>query len=306
MAKRPALPHLPVVTSDPDQPAAAFDPLAVLRWHAENGIDTVEGADPQGLNAWTGPPKLAIDLAQAPTQTPASPPAPARTKPHEAARGPAPLMASDAPMPKSEAIALAETLAAQASDLPALKTLIDGFTGCPLHQGARQAVVYDGVPGAPILVMGEAPGRDEDREGLPFVGRSGQLLDRMLAAIGASRHAGDGLTDVLISNAIFWRPPGNRTPTKAEVAVCLPFMRRIIELASPRVLLLTGNVPTQALYADAPGITKTRGRWREHALEDGTVVPALPIYHPAFLLRQPIQKRLAWQDLQAAKAKLAA
>ena len=302
MAKRAALPHLSFVTSDPDQPIAPpADPLAVLRWHAENDIDTVESADPQDLGTWTAAPKLDMKASRPPEPqampgaTPAKPTAP---------RGPAPLNATDAPMPKAEAIALAETLSAQASDLPALKTLIDGYTGCPLHQGARQAVVYDGVLGAPILVMGEAPGRDEDREGLPFVGRSGQLLDRMLAAIGASRTAGDGLTDVLISNAIFWRPPGNRTPTKAEVAVCLPFMRRIIELARPRVLLLTGNVPTQALYADAPGITKTRGRWREHALEDGTLVPALPIYHPAFLLRQPIQKRLAWQDLQAARARL--
>ena len=173
-----------------------------------------------------------------------------------------------------------------------------------MHLGARQAVVYDGVPGAPILVMGEAPGRDEDREGLPFVGRSGQLLDRMLGAIGASRRAGDGLTDALISNAIFWRPPGNRTPTKAEVAVCLPFMRRIIALARPQVLLLTGNVPTQALFDGAPGITKTRGRWRDYVLEDGTTIPALPVYHPAFLLRQPVQKRLAWRDLLEARARL--
>ena len=279
----------------------------MLRWHAENGIDTVEGEDPQGLAAWTGAPALKLEATR-----PAAPPQSAQTpkasppKPYGRPSGPAPLTATDAPMPKAEAIALAEALAAEATDLPTLKTLIDGFTGCPLHQGARQAVVYDGVPGAPILVMGEAPGRDEDREGLPFVGRSGQLLDRMLAAIGASRTAGDGATDVLISNAIFWRPPGNRTPTKAEVAVCLPFMRRIIELARPQVLLLTGNVPTQALYTDAPGITKTRGRWREHVLDDGTIVPALPIYHPAFLLRQPVQKRFAWQDLQTAKAKLAA
>ena len=269
-------------------------PDAVLRWHLENGIDTTEGAHPSDLSAWDGAPKLAVP-APAPPPPAAPDPAPGT---------PRPVSAADAPMPTSEAVALATQLAAQATDMASLKRLIDGYTGCPLHVGARQAVVYDGVPGAPLLVMGEAPGRDEDREGLPFVGRSGQLLDRMLAAIGASRTAGDGATDVLISNAIFWRPPGNRTPTKAEVQACLPFVRRIVELTRPRVLLLTGNVPTKALYEDAAGITKTRGKWHDYVLEDGTRVPTLPIYHPAFLLRQPIQKRLAWQDLQAAKAKL--
>ena len=276
------------------------DPEAVLRWYAENGIDTTESSAPQDLAVWTASPRLA-SASPAPAA-----PTPPSARPDAALRsGPAPVAADDAPMPTAEATALAETIAAAAPDMPALKRAIDGFTGCPLHRGARQAVVYDGVPGAPILVMGEAPGRDEDREGLPFVGRSGQLLDRMLAAIGASRTPGDEQIDVLISNAIFWRPPGNRTPTKAEVAVCLPLMRRIIELTRPRVLLLTGNVPTQAIYPDAPGITKARGRWREYRLADGTSVPALPVYHPAFLLRQPIQKRLAWQDLQAVKAKLA-
>ena len=276
----------------------AMDPAAVLRWHVENGVDTAESAAPSDLSAWSGAPTVVptavVRAANAPPQQPSSKPS----------GQPAPVTAADAPMPKAEAIALAESLAADAGDLPALKAALDGFTGCPLYKGARQAVVYDGVPDAPLLVMGEAPGRDEDREGLPFVGRSGQLLDRMLAAIGASRRPGDGLADVLISNAIFWRPPGNRTPTKAEVAVCLPFMRRVIELTRPQVLLLTGNVPTQALFTDAPGITKTRGRWREHVLSDGTRVSTLPIYHPAFLLRQPIQKRLAWQDLQTARAKL--
>ena len=267
-----------------------------MRWHIENGIDTVEARTAQDLRDWTETPRLATSRS-----TSAGRPAP---KAEPVPRTPAPVTAVDAPMPTEEAVALAEALAAQGDDMPALKRFIDGYTGCPLHVGARQAVVYDGVPGAPILVMGEAPGRDEDREGLPFVGRSGQLLDRMLAAIGASRTPGDGLTDVLISNAIFWRPPGNRTPTRAEVATCLPFMRRIVEVSRPRVLLLTGNVPTQALYKDAGGITKTRGKWREYALSDGTTVPTMPVYHPAFLLRQPFQKRFAWQDLQAAKAKL--
>ena len=211
--------------------------------------------------------------------------------------------ASDAAMPTAEAVALAEETAAGCRSVEALAEAIAAFEGCPLKAGARQAVIYDGVPGAPLLVMGEAPGRDEDREGRPFVGRSGQLLDRMLASIGVSREAGDGLHDACISNAIYWRPPGNRNPTKAEIAICLPFMRRFVALSAPKVLVLTGNVPTQALFEDAKGITRSRGVVRDYPLGDGTI-PAVPMFHPAFLLRQPLQKRLAWADLLTVKERL--
>ncbi|MBB4659546.1 uracil-DNA glycosylase family protein [Parvularcula dongshanensis] len=277
--------------------APAYDPEAVLRFYAENGIDSVEGEMPGDFFGWPeGAPKLVR-----PKPEPAPPPAARASAPKP--KGPAPITAADAPMPTDEAMALAERVAAAATDIPSLADAIDAFEGCPLKAGARQAVVYDGIPGAPVLVMGEAPGRDEDREGKPFVGRSGQLLDRMLEAIGVSRSEGDGLLGACISNAIYWRPPGNRNPTKAEVAVCLPFMRRFVELSRPKLVLLTGNTPTQALFPDAPGITRSRGKWRTIETEAGPV-PALPIFHPAFLLRQPIQKRLAWRDLLEAQAKL--
>jgi DNA polymerase len=275
-----------------DRPS--FDPEAVLRFYAENGIDSVEGEAPGDFFGWPdAPPRIAP-----PKPAPTPPPAAAKQAP-----GPAPVTASDAPMPTAEAVVLAERMAAGAGTIEALREAIGAFDGCGLKAGARQAVVYDGVPGAPLLVMGEAPGRDEDREGLPFVGRSGQLLDRMLAAIGHSRTKGDGFEDALISNAIYWRPPGNRNPTKGEVAVCLPFMRRFVELSGAKVALLTGNVPTQALFPDAPGITRSRGKWLT-VEAGGATIPALPIFHPAFLLRQPARKGAAWRDLLEAKARL--
>lgn len=196
------------------------------------------------------------------------------------------------------------TAAAQAATtLPALVEAITAFDACPLKAGARQTVVYDGVLGAPLLVVGEAPGKEEDRIGKPFVGRAGMLLDRMLAAIGHSRQQGDDLSKVCITNSIYWRPPGNRNPTKAETAICLPFVERFIELSAPKVIILTGNVSTQALFPDAPGITRSHGTWREVQV-GGKSFPAIPIFHPAFLLRQPTQKRLAWVDLRAAQQKL--
>ncbi|MBY0423248.1 MAG: uracil-DNA glycosylase, partial [Parvularculaceae bacterium] len=163
--------------------------------------------------------------------------------------------------------------------------------GCPLKAGARTTVFADGVWGADLLVIGEAPGRDEDLAGRPFVGRAGQLLDRMLAAIGRRR-----AENALISNVVFWRPPGNRTPTQLEIAVCKPFVERLVELTKPKAVMLAGGVPTQALLL-LPGITRARGQWRTLTTSSGYSVPALPIFHPAFLLRQPAQKRFAWADL---------
>ncbi|MCQ8184697.1 uracil-DNA glycosylase [Parvularcula sp. BGMRC 0090] len=178
------------------------------------------------------------------------------------------------------------------------------FEGCSLKHGARGPVIYDGILGADVLVLGEAPGAEEDRIGKPYVGRSGQLLDRMLAAIDLSRAPKEGQGAVCLSNAVYWRPPSNRNPSKAEVATCLPFMKRFIELSRPKLVLLTGNVPNQALFPDAPGITRDRGKVKVHETSDGQKITALPLFHPAFLLRQPIQKRWAWRDLLTAKATL--
>ncbi|MEO1657038.1 MAG: uracil-DNA glycosylase [Pseudomonadota bacterium] len=259
---------------------------AILRFYDEAGVTTVEADAPGGLAAWQETPERAAPTAPAPQAPP---------KKRTAKKG--------AAIPADEAISEAERIAAGCQDLGALIEAIASFEGCPLREGAKGPVIYDGVLNAPVLVMGEAPGKEEDRLGKPFVGRSGHLLDRMLAAIDFSRAPSEGQTPVCISNAIYWRPPGNRNPSKAEVATCLPFMRRFIELSQPKVVILTGNVPTQSLFPDAPGITRSRGTFRD-IIAEGRKIPALPMFHPAFLLRQPQQKRLAWRDLLAVKSKL--
>ena len=163
----------------------------------------------------------------------------------------------------------------------------------------RQLVFADGNPKARVMFVGEAPGRDEDIEGLPFVGRSGKLLDRMLAAIGLDR------TQAYIANIVPWRPPGNRTPTPQETAICLPFILRQIELADPDILVCLGGPSTQTLLGIKEGITRTRGRW--FTFDTGTrEIRAMPTFHPAFLLRSPLQKRLAWRDFLAIKKALGA
>jgi DNA polymerase len=201
-------------------------------------------------------------------------------------------------MPADEAARDAERLARACASFDDLAAAVASFEGCPLKPGARSTVFTDGVPGARLLIIGEAPGRDEDRLGKPFVGRAGQLLDRMLAAIGRSR-----ATDTLISNVVFWRPPGNREPTHVEVAICRPFVDRLIELTNPRAILLAGAAPTRALLG-LNGIMRARGNWRDIETAGGAKIAALPMFHPAFLLRQPSQKRLAWSDLLALDARL--
>ena len=188
--------------------------------------------------------------------------------------------------------------ASSARDLEELRVLLAGFAGCTLAATATQLVFADGNPQARVMFIGEAPGRDEDIAGVPFVGRSGKLLDLMLAAIGLDR------TKVYIANVVPWRPPGNRTPTPQETAICLPFIRRQIELANPDVLVCLGQPATQTLLATKEGITKTRGRWFKY--DTGSrEIRALATYHPAFLLRSPLQKRHAWRDFLALKKALA-
>lgn len=193
----------------------------------------------------------------------------------------------------SAAIAQAQALAAACQDLEALKAAIAGFDGCPLkfEGAARQAVFARGAADAPLVVIGEGPGAEEDARGEPFVGRAGQLLDRMLAAAG--------LTDrVFITNTVFWRPPGNRTPTPAEQAVCAPFVERAIQLIRPKMLLLVGGPSAKSMLKKEEGILSLRGRWFEWRSADGALeLPALPTLHPAFLLRQPAAKKKAWTDL---------
>ena len=189
-----------------------------------------------------------------------------------------------------------ESLAAEASTLPELKAILDRFDSGQLTAGARQAVFARGNPEADVMIIGEAPGRDEDVHGLPFVGRSGKLLDKMMGAIGLDE------TGFYVTNVVNWRPERNRTPNQDEIRLCQPFLFRHIELAKPKVLLLTGNVPLQALTGET-GIMRQRGHWREVEVA-GKPFDALPIYHPAFLLRQPALKKDAWRDLLSLRAKL--
>lgn len=192
----------------------------------------------------------------------------------------------------------ARRIANAADSLDALESAARAYDGCALKQGAKSTVVFDGVKTAPILVIGEAPGRDEDLAGKPFVGRSGQLLDRMFAEIGLSRRS-----NILITNAIYWRPPGNRTPDVSELAHCLPFVERTIALAQPKAVFLIGGVAASALLGAKEGVLRLRGR--TFIIENKAFtkpVNAMVMLHPAYLLRRPLDKRLAWADLIAAEA----
>ena len=192
----------------------------------------------------------------------------------------------------------ARALAAAAQDLDALCAAMAEFDGCALRRTATRLVFADGVAGSRVMFVGEAPGREEDQTGRPFVGRAGQLLDRMLNAIGLDRQ------QVYIANVVPWRPPGNRTPTLQETQTCLPFIRRQIELAAPEVLVCLGGSAVQTLLHVESGITRARGSWFSYPCESGRTIRALAMLHPAYLLRQPAQKRLAWADMRALAAAL--
>jgi len=254
----------------------------LLAFYLEAGVDCALTDEP--VNRLTDP-----DTA----------PAPPRTEPREAPpprsfmQGAAPIPAArgDAPSPEA-AISSAREAARTAPSLEALRDLLEKFDGCALKNTATRLVFSDGNPQARVMFVGEAPGREEDIEGLPFVGRSGQLLNRMIAAIGLDR------TSAYIANVIPWRPPGNRTPTPQETQICLPFIQRQIELVNPDVLVTLGNPSTQTLLSTREGIMKTRGRWFDY--DTGTrVIRALATFHPAYLLRSPSYKRMAWQDLRS-------
>lgn len=187
----------------------------------------------------------------------------------------------------------ARALAQAAHTIAELRAAVAAFEGCALKATARNTVFSDGVDNAPVLIIGEAPGKDEDEQGKPFVGRSGQLLDRMLATIGVDRQS-----NVLISNTIYWRPPGNRDPTQGEIVACLPFVERLIELSRPKLLILTGKAAAHTVLKREDGVMKLRGRRLAYSREGvDSPINAMVMLHPAYLLRQPQQKRLAWNDL---------
>jgi uracil-DNA glycosylase len=259
-------------------PDAAPSVQQLLAFYLEAGVDCALTEEP--VNRLSDP-----DIAPVPSET-----TPARSVKAAPAAIPA-LRAEAAPAPEA-AIASAREAARTAPSLEVLRDLLEKFDGCALKSTATRLVFADGNPHARVMFVGEAPGREEDIEGLPFVGRSGKLLDRMIAAIGLDR------SKAYIANVIPWRPPGNRTPTPQETQICLPFIQRQIELVNPDVLVTLGNPSTQTLLQTREGIMKTRGRWFEY--DTGTrVIRAIATFHPAYLLRSPSYKRMAWQDLRA-------
>ncbi|MEO0381508.1 MAG: uracil-DNA glycosylase [Pseudomonadota bacterium] len=243
--------------------------LSALAWQIELGVDTCISDAP--INRYEVPAKV--------------------EKPAQAAKAAA--VAAAMPVGEVDVVAAARAASEAAQDLAGLRAALEAYPHCELKMGARNLVFSDGVPGARVMIVGEAPGRDEDREGRPFVGRAGQLLDRMLAAIELSR-----TSSVYITNVLPWRPPQNRDPKPEEIAMMQPFLQRHIALAKPDVLVVVGNHACQALLGKR-GITRLRGEW---TTAEGK--PALPMFHPAYLLRNPAAKREAWADLLSLKARL--
>ncbi|MGF9756976.1 uracil-DNA glycosylase [Microvirga sp. 0TCS3.31] len=258
---------------------------ALLDFHVEAGVDLALDETPH--NRFAEPKaESAQAKAPAPKASPAPSAPPLRALPKAAASAP------------EEVAGMAREQARHAQSLEELEVILAGFDGCALKFSAKNLAFADGNPEGRVMLVGEAPGADEDRIGKPFMGRSGQLLDRMLATIGLDR------TQVYVANIVPWRPPGNRTPTPQEIAICKPFIARQIELASPEFLLCLGGPAAQNLLGIKDGILRTRGRWFTYKAEDGREIKALPTLHPAYLLRQPLQKRLGWRDFQALRRAL--
>jgi DNA polymerase len=250
--------------------------LDMLDWYRAAGVDTAVGDEP-------------VDRFATSAATSAR-----RTLPKVLAAGPAPSPVQVPAVPLVTDPAETRAIAAAAPSLEQLRAAMTAYDGCGLKHRATQLVFADGNPEAQIMLVGEGPGEQEDKQGKPFVGRAGQLLDRMLGAIGLDR------TKVYIANMVPWRPPGNRNPTPDELAQCAPFLHRQVELVNPKLLVTLGNVPTQSLFETTQGITRMRGQWKTLEI-NGWTGPALPTLHPAFLLRTPSAKAQAWKDMQSLK-----
>lgn len=262
---------------------ATFYPEALLQFYVDMGVDEVMGDE--AVNR-TAIPTKALENQTPPLVFPKD--SPRIAEPSASIAGTVEMMGD------------AKKLAEGANTLEELRAALDGFEGLPLKRTATHTVFADGNPEARIMFVGEAPGTDEDRIGKPFVGVSGQLLDKMLGAIGLSRE-----TNAYISNVINWRPPGNRSPSDAEVALSLPFIQRHIELVNPAVVIFVGGVSAKALLHTAQGITRLRGRWMDYESSGlQKPIPAMAIFHPAYLLRSPAQKSLVWADLLSIQKKL--
>ena len=266
----------------------------LLAFYAEAGVDDALVDDAIDRFAVGEARSAPLARQPAPPDAATSVQRPTEQRPHAGFANPATPVA----VPDEGQIALARQRAATAATLEELRQQMAEFDGCNLKFTAKNLVFADGNPEASIMLVGEAPGRDEDLEGLPFVGRSGQLLDRMLAAIGLDRQS------VYIANVIPWRPPGNRTPTPQETEICRPFIERQIELANPKVLVTLGGPSAKLLLNATEGVLRLRGNWKTHVTASGTKIPAMPTLHPAYLLRNPAHKKLAWRDFLEVKVKL--
>lgn len=253
-----------------DRTLTDAEALAIADWYRSAGVDAAIGDEP-------------VDRFAASVM-----------KPRPKAADPAPVL-PEATLKADPAETRA--LAASAQTLDELRAVMAAYDGCGLKHRATQLCFADGNPEAEIMLVGEAPGSEEDLQGKPFVGRAGQLLDRMLGAIGLDR------TKVFIVNTVPWRPPGNREPSPDEMTLCRPFLDRQIELVAPRLIATLGGVPTKALFGTTTGIMRTRGQWKELPVA-GRTIPAIAMFHPAYLLRQPAQKALAWRDMLALKARI--
>jgi uracil-DNA glycosylase family 4 len=270
-------------------PAEAKAVRDLLTYYVEAGVDIALDEAPANRFADQ-------TVAAAPLPDPEAVAAPA-VRPREL-RPAAPSVAPAAPPPlPEEAILAARAAAKSASSLEALRAIMQDFEGCALRTTAKQLVFGDGNPQARLMFVGEAPGSEEDQTGIPFVGKSGQLLDKMLGAIGIAR------ADVYIANVVPWRPPGNRDPSIHETQICLPFIQRQIELVGPQVLVCLGKPATATLLGVTEGIRRARGRWLVYKT-DTREVRAMPTFHPAYLLRTPIEKRMAWRDFLAIRKAL--
>ncbi len=264
-------------------------PLEALRWHVEMGVDELIDDGPIDRYAAASKPAETA-AATSPTVSAAGPPEAVQASPRQAS-GPT--------LAPAEGARDAIEVAAGAQSVEDLRSRLEGFEGCALKFTATNTVFADGQPDADLMFVGEAPGVDEDRQGLPFVGASGQLLNRMLAALGRER------SSIYITNILFWRPPGNRSPTAAETAACLPFVRRHVELARPKVLVFLGGSAAKTMLDRSEGIMRLRGKWFDYMSYGlDAPIPAMPTFHPAFLLRQSAQKREAWRDFLAVQEKL--
>ncbi|GAA0556387.1 uracil-DNA glycosylase [Rhizomicrobium electricum] len=264
------------------------DPLAALAWLVDSGADETIGEEP--MNRLVAKPAAPLRAPEAEAPRP-------MLKPASSFAAPRPAAAAPLPLENNDSIGTAQSLAAAATSLAELKAALEGFDGCALKKSCAHTVFADGNPASRIMFIGEAPGAEEDRQGLPFVGRAGKLLDKMMASIELDR------STAYITNVLNWRPPQNRDPSPEEAAMCLPFLRRHIELVNPGIIILLGAVAARHVLGFSEGIMKLRGRWLEYRVGD-VMIPVIATLHPAYLLRQPSHKKLAWRDLQAAEKKI--